>query len=203
MAEHSPIYSAKTGQQIGHVEGDQAFDLFGRPCAMYNMDTGLLYDLNSETPVGYVSLTNIFVGSSWIAEKLFPKTEADLPPQGPLQIDDRASDRLTRRIEHVDREDINVPPPIAPTPRGEQTEETGPAVTLSVVSDPGLSGRGERARTRVAGSQLYACHRPIPTGRRGQRRPASAHQSRSWELFERATLATSRRFQCRQSFCTG
>jgi hypothetical protein len=122
MAEHSPIYSAKTGQQIGHVEGDQAFDLFGRPCAMYNMDTGLLYDLNSETPVGYVSLTNIFVGSSWIAEKLFPKTEADLPPQGRLQIDDQASDAPTRRIEHADREDINVPPPIAQTPRGQQTE---------------------------------------------------------------------------------
>jgi hypothetical protein len=137
MAEHSPIYSAKTGQQIGHVEGNQAFDLFGRPCAMYNMDTGLLYDLNSETPVGYVSLTNIFVGSSWIAEKLFPKTEADLPPRGPLQIDDQASDAPTRRIEHADREDINVSPPIAQTPRGQQTEETGPAVTLSVVSDPG------------------------------------------------------------------
>jgi hypothetical protein len=136
MAEHSPIYSAKTGQQIGHVEGNQAFDLFGRPCAMYNMDTGLLYDLNSETPVGYVSLTNIFVGSSWIAEKLFPKTEADLPPRGPLQIDDQASDAPTRRIEHADREDINVSPPIAQTPRGQQTEETGPAVTLSVVSDP-------------------------------------------------------------------
>ena len=46
---------------------------FGRPCAMYNLDTGLLHDPNSETPVGYVSLTNIFVGSSWIAEQLFPE----------------------------------------------------------------------------------------------------------------------------------
>ena len=150
MAEHSPIYSAKTGQQIGHVKGDQAFDLFGRPCAIYNMDTGVLHDPNSETPVGYVSLTNIFVGSSWIAEKLFPKTEAVLPPQGTPEIDDQAADAPTRRVEHGDREGIDAPPPIAQTRRWQQTDETGPAVTLSDVSDPVSP---ERARVQELGSQ--------------------------------------------------
>ena len=27
----------KLAQQIGYIEDDKAFDLFGRPCAIYNM----------------------------------------------------------------------------------------------------------------------------------------------------------------------
>jgi hypothetical protein len=43
MAERRPIYCVQTaGQQIGYIEGDEAFDLFDRPCAIYDSNTGLL-----------------------------------------------------------------------------------------------------------------------------------------------------------------
>ena len=60
------------GQKIGYFEGDQAFDLFARPCATYDRDTGLLRNPNTQAIVGYVTLKGNFVGSSWIAEELFP-----------------------------------------------------------------------------------------------------------------------------------
>jgi hypothetical protein len=74
MAERRPIYSArKVGQQIGYVEGDKAFDLFDRPCAIYDSNTGLLRN-ESGAVVGYVSLADIFIGSSWMARDLFFRT---------------------------------------------------------------------------------------------------------------------------------
>jgi hypothetical protein len=82
MAEHSPIYSAKTArQQIGYIEGDRAFDLSGKPCATYNSSTGLLRDPNNDAIVGYVTLANIFVGAFNVAEQIFPKAERVASPQ--------------------------------------------------------------------------------------------------------------------------
>ena len=77
MRERRPITSVKRAdQKIGYIEGDQAFDLFARPCASYDHATGLLRDLNTQMIVGYVSLKGSFVGSSLVAEELF---------QAPLQ----------------------------------------------------------------------------------------------------------------------
>jgi hypothetical protein len=73
MRERRPITSVKRAdQKIGYTEGDQAFDLFARPCASYDHATGLLRDLNTQMIVGYVSLKGSFVGSSLVAEELFP-----------------------------------------------------------------------------------------------------------------------------------
>ena len=73
MSERRQIFSNKhAGQKIGYIEGDQAFDLFARPCARYDHATGLLRNLSSHMIVGYVSLKDIFVGSSFLAEQLFP-----------------------------------------------------------------------------------------------------------------------------------
>ena len=73
MGERRPIFSTKhTGQKIGYIEGHQAFDLFSRPCANYDHATGLLRNLKTQMIVGYVSLKGSFVGSSSVAEELFP-----------------------------------------------------------------------------------------------------------------------------------
>jgi hypothetical protein len=88
MAERRPIYSAQaTGQQIGYIEDDEAFDLFDRPCAIYDSNTGLLRNSKNNAVVGYVTLADIFVGSSWMAQELFSKTgpvtpQANLEEQG-------------------------------------------------------------------------------------------------------------------------
>jgi hypothetical protein len=81
MTERSPIFSAKDpGQQIGYTQGEQAFDLFARPCATYEGATSLLRDPQTRTAIGYVSLNSVFVGCSSVAEKLFPTVEeADDP----------------------------------------------------------------------------------------------------------------------------
>ena len=72
MAERRPIYSAQTaGQQIGYIEDNEAFDLFDRPCAIYDSGTSLLRDPKHNAVVGYVSLADIFVGSSSMARELF------------------------------------------------------------------------------------------------------------------------------------
>jgi hypothetical protein len=137
MPDRSTIYSARTaGQQIGYIEDDKAFDLFGRPCALYNREPGLLRDPNNEAPVGYVSLTNIFVGSFWIAEELFPKTERVLAPQASPQVVNDQGDAPARWVENGEGEDVDAPRPIAQKPRSQLTEKTDPAVTLSVTSDP-------------------------------------------------------------------
>jgi hypothetical protein len=88
MAERRPIYSAQaTGQQIGYIEDDEAFDLLDRPCAIYDSNTGLLRNPKNNAVVGYVTLADIFVGSSWMAQELFSKTgpvtpQANLEEQG-------------------------------------------------------------------------------------------------------------------------
>jgi hypothetical protein len=73
MGERRPIFSTKhTGQKIGYIEGHQAFDLLARPCANYDHATGLLRNLKTQMIVGYVSLKGSFVGSSSVAEEMFP-----------------------------------------------------------------------------------------------------------------------------------
>jgi hypothetical protein len=53
MSERSPIYSAQAARrQIGYIEGDKAFDLFGRPCAIYEGDSGLLRSPKNDAVVG-------------------------------------------------------------------------------------------------------------------------------------------------------
>ena len=76
MTESRPIFSTKDpGQQIGYTRGEQAFDLFARPCAIYEGATGLLRDPQTRTAIAYVSLNSVFVGCSSVAEKLFPTVE--------------------------------------------------------------------------------------------------------------------------------
>jgi hypothetical protein len=95
MTERRPIYSARTaGQQIGYIEGDEAFDLFDRPCGKYDSDTGLLRDKNHAV-VGYISLADIFIGSSWMALELFFKTD----PIAPAKQEDGRSDVPTSGAE--------------------------------------------------------------------------------------------------------
>jgi len=85
MAERRPIYRAQTaGQQIGYIEDDEAFDLFDRPCAIYDSNTGLLRNPKNNAVVGYVSLADIFVGSSWMAQELFSKI-GPVTPQASLK----------------------------------------------------------------------------------------------------------------------
>jgi hypothetical protein len=82
MAERRPIYSARAaGQQIGYIDDDEAFDLFDRPCAIYDSDTGLLRDPKHNAVMGYVSLAGIFVGSFKMAQELFSKPDPFLRKQ--------------------------------------------------------------------------------------------------------------------------
>ena len=72
MAGRSSIFSGKNiKQEIGYIEGGRAFDLFERPRATYDRDTGLLRDPNTLAIIGYITLKSTFVGSSRIAEELF------------------------------------------------------------------------------------------------------------------------------------
>jgi hypothetical protein len=72
MAERSPIFSTKGDRpQIGYIEGNEAFDLFGRQRCSYSAATGNLCDFDSGKIVGHVSLEGNFVGASWIADELF------------------------------------------------------------------------------------------------------------------------------------
>jgi hypothetical protein len=93
MAERRPIYSAQAAsQQIGYIEDDEAFDLFDRACAVYESNTGLLRDPNNNAVVGYVSLTDMFVGSSWMAQELFSKTEPIAPRESLGELEDGHSE---------------------------------------------------------------------------------------------------------------
>lgn len=73
MTERRPICSAQAGQQIGYIQDDEAFDLFDRPCAVYESNTGLLRDFKNNAVVGYVTLADMFVGSSSMVQELFSK----------------------------------------------------------------------------------------------------------------------------------
>ena len=81
MAERSPIVSGKIDhQKIGYIEGAAAFDLLGNKRCEYNPSTGNLLELGSGRTIGHVSLAGYFVGSSWIAEELFPQPSAQNSP---------------------------------------------------------------------------------------------------------------------------
>jgi hypothetical protein len=81
MAEHSPIFSAKIDRKkIGYIKDGEAFDLLGCKRCNYNPNTGNLVELDSGRTVGHVSLAGYFVGSSWIADELFPQFVAKNSP---------------------------------------------------------------------------------------------------------------------------
>jgi hypothetical protein len=73
MIERVPIRSARQDNRIfGFIESNKAFDLLGRSCADYDPKTGLL--CRDGSVVGYVTLEGKFLGSSEVAQKLFPET---------------------------------------------------------------------------------------------------------------------------------
>ena len=75
MAGRSPFFSSKhVEREIGYIEGDRAFDLFDRPRATYDGDTGLPRDPNTLAILGYITLKGTFVGSFRIAEELFAES---------------------------------------------------------------------------------------------------------------------------------
>ena len=81
MAEGRPILSGKIDhQKIGYIEGTEAFDSLGNKRCKYNPSTGNLLELDSGRTIGHVSLAGYFVGSSWIAEELFPQPIAQNSP---------------------------------------------------------------------------------------------------------------------------
>ena len=67
-------------QTIGYIEGTDAFDSLGNKRCKYNPSTGNLLELDSGRTIGHVSLAGYFVGSSWIAEELFPQHNAQNSP---------------------------------------------------------------------------------------------------------------------------
>ena len=108
MAERRPIYSAQAaGQQIGYIEDDEAFDLFDSACAVYESNTGLLRDPKNNAVVGYVSLADIFVGSSWMAQELFSKTGPIAPRASLEELEDGHSDAPVCGAEDCDAENVD------------------------------------------------------------------------------------------------
>ena len=86
MAEGRRILSGKRDhQKIGYIEGTDAFDSLGNKRCKYNPSTGNLLELDSGRTIGHVSLAGYFVGSSWIAEELFPLAQnlATTSPEKP------------------------------------------------------------------------------------------------------------------------
>jgi len=76
VLERYPLFSTrKNDQQIGYIEGSDAFDLSGKPRCHYNVATGNLRDLDSNKLVGFVSSEGKVAGVSWIIEKLFPTSD--------------------------------------------------------------------------------------------------------------------------------
>src|SRR6516225_10837431 len=133
MAERRPIYSAQTaGQQIGYIDASEAFDLFTRPCAIYDSGTSLLRDPKHNAVVGYVSLADIFVRSSSMARELFSKT-GPVPPQASLaELEDEDSDGSDCGVEDGNAEDVDAVLLIAQAPPSHDTVKT-------VASTPMLS----------------------------------------------------------------
>jgi hypothetical protein len=98
MAESRLILSGKSDhQKIGYIEGTDAFDSLGNKRCKYNPSTGNLLELDSGRTIGHVSLAGYFVGTSWIAEELFPLSPdkpgaADsaalvIPPDAPMTVE--------------------------------------------------------------------------------------------------------------------
>jgi hypothetical protein len=133
MSGRSPIYSAQAARrQIGYIEGDKAFDLCGRPCAIYEGDSGLLRSPKHDAVVGYVSLANIFVGPSRMVEELFLQTGPVPPPrESPEGIDDQDFNSPVRSVEDGDAQDVSSVLPVAQKPPLDQTVKTNlPNLTL-------------------------------------------------------------------------
>jgi hypothetical protein len=75
MTTRIPIRSARQDNKVlGFIEGNKAFDLSGRLCAGYDPKTSLLCDPLHGGAVGYVTLDGKYLGSSKVAENLFPQT---------------------------------------------------------------------------------------------------------------------------------
>ena len=78
MAGRTPIFSAKQNRyQIGYIEGEKAFDLFGRKRCNYCARSGNLRDTDSGTIVGYVSLQGKLIGASWVIDQLFSNSDGN------------------------------------------------------------------------------------------------------------------------------
>jgi hypothetical protein len=145
MTERHPIYSAQaTGQQIGYIEGDAAFDLFDRPCAVYDSNTSLLRDPKNNAVVGYVSLADIFVGPSWKTQELFSKTGPVAPRASQEELEDGYSDAPACGAEDGNAENVDAVPLIAQA----QSHHAAKA-NLSVTSP---------AHSEKAGVQEHAPH---------------------------------------------
>jgi hypothetical protein len=129
MAERRPIYSAQTaGQRIGYIENDEAFDLFDRPCAIYDSNTSLLRDPKNNAVVGYVSIADVFIGPSRMAHELFPETGPVPPPT--------SSEGLKAApvcgVEDHNAEDVDTVRLIAPAPPSHHAAKN----ELSVAPNP-------------------------------------------------------------------
>ena len=117
MTERHPIYSGlATGQPIGYIEDDQAFDLFDRPCATYEGNTGLLRHPKNNAVVGYVSLSYIFVGSSWMAQELFSKTGPITQQPSLEELEDEDSDAAVCGADDGNAENVDTVQLIAQAP---------------------------------------------------------------------------------------
>src|SRR5262245_56226680 len=134
MTERRPVYSAKTArQQIGYIKDDEAFDLFDRPCAVYDGSTGLLRDPKNNTVVGYVSLADIVVGSSLIAQDLFSET-GPVPPQASLEgLEHEDSSASVCEAEHCKTENVDPVDVIVQPPPSHCTAETDLSVVPTVM----------------------------------------------------------------------
>ena len=135
MAARNRIYNARSaGQHLGYIEGDKAFDLFGRPCASYNSDTGLLRDPERKNIIlGYITLTGAFVGSTWIAEELFRNQVRILRRRAtPEEPKDRYSGGSIHRLERGDPWAVDAPRPVAQMGGEQQSRETKSPVAPSV-----------------------------------------------------------------------
>ena len=103
MVKRISIFSARNhSHQIGFIEGGRAFDLSGRRRCSYNENTGNLTDADSGNVVGHVSLEGIFVGSSWMADELFPEPDDGSTPIAPTNLTAEPSASVGQEID-VDR----------------------------------------------------------------------------------------------------
>jgi hypothetical protein len=190
MAERIPIYSAKCKNvKIGYIEGDAAFDLNGNMRCYYNSNNGHLLEFESSRIVGHVSLAGYFVGSSWIANELFPKPHPKLVPataitgkchpvETPLSSDaERALEmiRLTLAVKSVETH-FHGPGRLA------SAEDLGPQVKTNTTRIPSLdqatstdpfgpmlSGYGKRSTKRDTADDVAIRMREHLAGLRKQR----------------------------------
>jgi hypothetical protein len=152
MAERRPVYSTQTGkQQIGYIKDDEAFDLFDRRCAVYDGNTGLLRDPKSNAVVGYVSFSDIFVGSSWMAQELFCSA-GPVPPLGSLEkLEDADSDTPICVAEDVDAEIVDAVCTSVQAPPSDHTANTEPSEAPTPIHSENASGEDHASHaTEVA-----------------------------------------------------